>query len=94
MNILVANDYSCKITDFGISRMVESESKKTMKQLTIIGTPKWKAPEVRNCENYGYPADIYSLGMVLYEIFERKETVFSDEKRQLVFPKSYKVYIP
>lgn len=36
------------------------------------GTPLWMAPEVRNGTIYGFPADIFSLGIVLFELFERK----------------------
>ena len=33
-----------------------------------IGTVHWTAPEVLNCSRYKFSADIYSFGMVLYEL--------------------------
>ena len=56
-----------KITDFGISRTVE-EGVMTGQ----MGTCHWMAPEVLASENYGFSADIYSYGIVLWEIFARE----------------------
>ena len=33
-----------------------------------VGTVHWTAPEVLNCARYRFSADIYSFGMVLYEL--------------------------
>jgi serine/threonine protein kinase len=77
LNVLVTDDYSCKITDFGMAKLI----KKDIIQETIAvntegkGTPVWMAPEVKNPQQavsvYSFPADIYSLGIVLYELFQR-----------------------
>jgi len=63
LNFLVSEDYSCKLCDFGTS-LLESKSIDT----TYNCTPLWAAPEVRT-GRYSYPADIFSLGVVKYEIF-------------------------
>ena len=34
----------------------------------LIGTTHWTAPEVMNSHRYHFPADVYSLGLVLYEM--------------------------
>ena len=36
-----------------------------------IGTVHWTAPEVLNCARYHFAADVYGLGMVIYEIITR-----------------------
>ncbi len=36
--------------------------------LGSIGTVHWTAPEVLNCARYHFAADVYGLGMVIYEI--------------------------
>ena len=36
-----------------------------------VGTVHWTAPEVLNCARYHFSADVYSLGMVIYEIISR-----------------------
>lgn len=36
-----------------------------------IGTVHWTAPEILNCGHYNFSADVYSLGMVIYEMISR-----------------------
>ena len=56
---------SVKITDFGLSR----ENTKSNEMMTAnTGTYHWMAPEVLNAEPYTHKADVYSYGIVLYEI--------------------------
>jgi serine/threonine protein kinase len=60
-----------KIMDFGIARL--SEKKGTDKGMTttgtVMGTPDYMAPEQAQGEAADFRADIYSLGVVLFEIF-------------------------
>lgn len=62
-NYLVLNNSRLKLTDFGVSKV------KSMAKLTPAGTFNWMAPEVlRNPPQWNEKADIFSLGMVFYEI--------------------------
>mmetsp|Transcript_19105 Transcript_19105/g.34762 ORF Transcript_19105/g.34762 Transcript_19105/m.34762 type:complete len:891 (-) Transcript_19105:3049-5721(-) len=56
-----------KITDFGVARMIEEDA--TMTGQT--GTPHWMAPEVISNKPYSLKADVYSYGIVLWEICAR-----------------------
>lgn len=63
-NILVNTDGVVKLTDFGISKELES----TMAMAsTFVGTFKYMAPERIQSQPYSYPSDIWSLGLVLVE---------------------------
>jgi len=64
MNVLVTDDYSCKLADFGTAKLVASAS---FLNTANTGSPLWMAPEVKK-GIYSFAADIYSLGLVLYEI--------------------------
>lgn len=74
-NIFI-KDGIIKIGDFGISRKIpfkQSESKDIVlfegHRITKgIGTQLYSSPEQLNKENYGYESDIYSLGMIYYEM--------------------------
>uniref|UniRef100_A0A287JU77 Uncharacterized protein n=1 Tax=Hordeum vulgare subsp. vulgare TaxID=112509 RepID=A0A287JU77_HORVV len=66
-NILLDNNMSPKIADFGLSRCFnENESRDITK--TILGTLGYLAPEVRQGGEIVYSADLYSLGVIIIEI--------------------------
>lgn len=67
-NILINKNCQFKLTDFGISRQFGSASAANTQ--TITGTPYWMAPEIMNEEHYGFPADIWSLGITAVELAE------------------------
>lgn len=75
LNLLLAqpvkdeNDYVLtKITDFGLAR----DGMQNEMMTANTGTYHWMAPEVLNAEAYTEKADVYSYGIVLYEIITRK----------------------
>eukprot|EP00466_Bigelowiella_natans_P006560 jgi/Bigna1/54098/estExt_Genewise1Plus.C_280118 len=53
-----------KISDFGVSANVTGEEAAI--QRSCVGTPWYLAPEVARVQPYSYPADIWSLGSVVY----------------------------
>jgi serine/threonine protein kinase len=66
-NILIATDGSPKITDFGLAKRLEDQSKYT-KPGAIMGTPHYMAPEqAEGTKGIGPAADVYALGAILYE---------------------------
>jgi eukaryotic-like serine/threonine-protein kinase len=65
-NLLVRDDGTLKITDFGIARAAE-ETRLT-EAGTILGTAAYLSPEQAAAEEVTPAADLYSLGAVLYEV--------------------------
>ena len=67
-NILVSNDGSIKLADFGASKRVEAIGAESDEmEMTMRGTPYFMAPEVME-EKYGSKADIWSVGGVIYQM--------------------------
>jgi TolB-like protein/Tfp pilus assembly protein PilF len=68
-NILVDQKGEPHLTDFGLARLVESESTVT-RTLEVLGTPSYMAPEqaVGNNAAVGSVTDVYGLGAVLYQL--------------------------
>lgn len=70
-NILLSVDGSVKIADFGLSRILGNESQQVALTAThqVMGTPRYMAPEqLEGAHNVDHRADIYSLGVVIYEM--------------------------
>ena len=65
-NAIVTDDDRVKVTDFGIARAT-GESTLTATG-TILGTAQYLSPEQASGETPGPPSDVYSLGIVLYEL--------------------------
>jgi serine/threonine protein kinase len=68
-NILLDQKGEPHLTDFGLARLVETESTVT-RTLEVLGTPSYMAPEqaVGNNSAVGTPSDVYGLGAVLYQL--------------------------
>ena len=71
-NIFVSATGSYKLGDFGVARTIE----KTMAGLSRKGTYSYMAPEIYNGKEYGFEADIYSLGIVLYKLLNNNRDPF------------------
>jgi serine/threonine protein kinase len=65
LNILLDENNHVRITDFGSSKQVEE----TMTHASnMSGTPLWTAPEILEGSPFRKPADIYSFGVILWEL--------------------------
>jgi tRNA A-37 threonylcarbamoyl transferase component Bud32/tetratricopeptide (TPR) repeat protein len=66
-NILLRDDLSSALTDFGIARASDSATRMT-KTGAVVGTPFYMSPEQARGRTLDGRADLYSLGVVLYEL--------------------------
>ena len=66
-NILRRSDGSAMLSDFGIARMMHGESVLTVEG-TSVGTPHYMSPEQLRGEKVDGRSDIYSLGVVLWQL--------------------------
>jgi len=67
-NALVDEDGNLFLTDFGIAKLLESASPRLTQTDAILGTPAYISPEQAKAETVNQRSDIYSLGIMLYEM--------------------------
>ena len=64
-NILLSSDGEIKLADFGYCAQLTHRGDK---RNSLVGTPYWMAPEVVRGQEYGFPVDIWSLGIACIEM--------------------------
>ncbi len=81
-NILVSNGHAT-LVDFGIAKVANKET--ISKSGTILGTLQYMAPEQVFGQEVDERADIYSLGVVIYELFSGRPPFVSQNPVELIF---------
>ncbi|HZZ96789.1 MAG TPA: serine/threonine-protein kinase [Jatrophihabitantaceae bacterium] len=81
-NVLIADDGSAKITDFGISHAFDDVTLTSTGMVT--GTPAYLAPEVARGAQSSFASDVYSLGSTLYMAMEGTPPFGTDQNAMAV----------
>jgi serine/threonine-protein kinase len=66
-NVLIAEDGTPRLTDFGLAGLMRSDVRLT-KVGSVMGSPAYMSPEACKGEMVDSRSDIWSLGIVLYEL--------------------------
>jgi serine/threonine protein kinase len=105
-NIILTNSKVAKITDFGLSKfysLTKTFSNNNLSNLdnnqnelyendltTDVGTLRFMAPEMKKKQTYDNKIDIYSCGVLLYELFENKKFIDKSQLNWCKTPKNIK----
>jgi len=68
-NILINDACLVKVADFGLAVMITGDATKLTRPGMMLGTPLYMAPEQIRNQPLDARADIYSLGVMMYEMF-------------------------
>jgi eukaryotic-like serine/threonine-protein kinase len=71
-NLILDNAGNAKLMDFGIARPVKRAAPGQTQAGFVVGTPQYLAPEQLEGREADQRADIYAVGVVLYEVFTGK----------------------
>ena len=77
-NILLRDDGSAALTDFGIARALDNVARVT-RTGAVVGTPHYMSPEQARGKQIDGRADLYSLGVVMYEMLVGRVPYHADD---------------
>ncbi|HLO29571.1 MAG TPA: protein kinase, partial [Anaerolineales bacterium] len=84
-NILLQEDSRPMLSDFGILKLLEGKEEKVDSAISAgIGTPEYMAPEQGMDKEVDFRADIYSLGLVFYEMITGQKPYTADSPMAVV----------
>ena len=84
-NIGLDESGSVKIIDFGFAKEIypQDHNKSKRRPTGMVGTLRYMAPEVALCRHYDQRCDIYSLAVVLWELWSLKKPYSKMNRRQI-----------
>jgi serine/threonine-protein kinase len=81
-NIMLTKDGTVKVVDFGIARLVDTSRTQTG---LMIGTPAYMSPQLLRGERADAQADIWALGVMLYELVAYQRPFLGDNPAALMW---------
>ena len=83
-NLLVTEDKKIKIADFSIASMEKSGSEKT-RTTGFVGSPRYMSPEQMQDHAITHQTDLYSLGVVMFELLTGKHPFEENSFSRLIY---------
>lgn len=84
-NILLQEDFQPMLSDFGILKLLENKDEKMSSAIGVgVGTPEYMPPEQGMGKEVDFRADIYSLGLVFYELVTGQKPFTADTPMAMV----------
>jgi serine/threonine protein kinase len=77
-NILINSEGICKITDFGLAKLINDDQNLTQTKM-MMGTPIFLSPEQGKGEEVDFRTDVYALGVTLYRYIVGRPPFMADD---------------
>ena len=79
-NLLLTRSGHVKLTDFGLATKRKENNQKSY---TLVGTTEYLAPELIRKEGHSFEVDLWTLGILIYEMINGKTPFAHPERNQM-----------
>jgi len=84
-NILIDQADNLYVSDFGLAKSLAPEASTVTRTGQLLGTPRYMSPEQVEAKELDHRSDLYSLGLVLFEIFTAEVPFRGESALQIMF---------
>ncbi len=84
-NILIDGADNIYVSDFGLAKSLESATNMMTRTGQILGTPRYMSPEQVEAREVDHRSDLYSLGLIVYEMLTAELPFRGDSAMQLMY---------
>ena len=92
-NVLLTNDQDVKISDFGVALLTHMDAADTQVD-GVVGSPLYMAPELLREEHATSQTDVFSIGVVMYELLTGKQPFAADSLPTIIYNITEKPHQP
>lgn len=82
-NIMLTDDWTVKLVDFGLAKFFHEDSYRTVAGM-VMGTPRYMAPEQTQGREVDFRADMYSLGATFYHLLTGRPPFDGDNPTKIM----------
>ena len=83
-NLLLSKEFDLKIGDFSIAHLMDSAASDTL-PMGFVGSPRYMSPEQVQEDTITNQTDLFSLGVVMYELLTGKHPFYADSFSRLIY---------
>ena len=83
-NVLLTTEQDVKISDFGVALLTHMDATDTQVD-GVVGSPLYMAPELLREENATNQSDVFSVGVVMYELLTGKQPFVADSLPSIIY---------